>query len=315
MEPKRCLIIGGAGFAGAALAHALLERGDQVTVCDVVSPLGAQRLSGVMQHPDFTYLWKAVHDLTSKDLYGYNVIFHLAGQTDVPLAYSSPRWTIHQNVEGTVALLEACRSSNPEKLVYVGSGWDYRTLMGLGSRETESVTHNPYAFSKAAAEMACWTYYKAFGLPLVITNVGSNGVIIGPQMRRDVFLFRWLWNIALGRPIVLEGGRQRRSLVYVDDVVRAWLLILDAPPESVKGAKLNIGCQPPLLLTEILKKCFSITKKVVEVEKCGYRAGESEDPKIRQENGKRLPNYEPAIGPEEAIRRTWIWVSEQAEHR
>ncbi len=313
MEQKRCLIIGGAGFVGAALTHALLERGDRVTVCDVVSPLAAQRLTGAMNHPAFTYVWKAVHDLTNKDLYGHQVLFHLAGQTEVPLAHSSPRWTIYQNVDGTAALLEACRSNDLEKFVYAGTGWSYQTLMGMGCQE--SAPHNPYAFSKAAAEMACWTYYKAFGLPLVITNVGSNGVIIGPHMRRDVFLFRWLWNIAHGRPIVLEGGRQRRSLVYVDDVVRAWLLILDAPPESVKGAKLNIGCQPLLLLTEILKKCFTITKRVVKVEELGYRAGECEDLKTRQEDGKNLPNYKPLIGPDEAIYRTWAWISEQVERQ
>ncbi len=163
--------------------------------------------------------------------------------------------------------------------------------------------------------MACWTYYKVFGLPLIITNVGPNGVIIGPQMRRDVFLFRWLWNIAVGKPIVLEGGRQRRNLVYVEDVVRAWLLILDTPLEGVKGTKFNVGCRRPLLLTEILEKCFTIAKKVVPVKQGEYRAGESEDPKGRQENGKNLPNYEPLVDADEGIRRTWIWVREQVGNR
>ena len=58
----------------------------------------------------------------------------------------------------------------------------------------------------------------AYGIPSIVL---STGVVIGPNMRREVFIFKWLWNALHGKPIVVEGGRQTRDLSLIDDVVRA----------------------------------------------------------------------------------------------
>lgn len=306
---RRYLIVGGAGFAGSALAWALLERGDSVTVCDVVSPLSAHRLSGVIGHPALNYRWKSIHDFNGEDTKGFDTVFHLAGQTDVPLAHSSPKWTVYQNVDGTLAFLEACRAGRPEKILYAGSGWDYGGLVSSMGEASGAAAHNPYAFSKAAAELACWTYHKTYDLPLMLTHVGSNGVIIGPHMRRDVFLFRWLWNLVRRKPIVLEGGNQVRNITYIDDVTKGWLTAADAQPESVVGRKFDMGYGQSFSLKEILQKCFSITGISVSIEERAYRKGEMVNgPHLPDYKVERIAGFRPLIDPDEAIRRTWEWV-------
>ena len=63
----------------------------------------------------------------------------------------------------------------------------------------------------------------------------STGVVIGPNMRREVFIFKWLWNALQGRPIIVEGGQQTRDVTFVDDVIQGWMLAIEAPDEQVVG--------------------------------------------------------------------------------
>ena len=146
------------------------------------------------------------------------MVAHLAAQADTPLAFDSPRYTVMQNIDGTVALLEAVRRSGGiEKLLYAGSGNEIGRPLQLPIDESHPLTpHNPYGFSKAAAELAVWSWQRAYGVPAVVL---STGVVIGPRMRREVFIFKWLWNAMHGRPIVVEGGQQTRDLSFIDDVI------------------------------------------------------------------------------------------------
>ena len=165
---------------------------------------------------------------------------HLAAQPDAPLAFESPRYTIMQNIEGMIALLEAVRhAGSVSKLMFAGSGNEIGRAEYLPIDEAHPLTpHNPYGFSKAAAEMALEVWRLAYGVPSVVMR---TGVAIGPHMRREVFIFKWLWNALHGEPIVVEGGKQTRDLAFIDDVVRAWILAIQAPPEVVVGQKFFVG--------------------------------------------------------------------------
>ena len=54
-------------------------------------------------------------------------------------------------------------------------------------------------------------------------------------------MFKWLWNALHDRPIVVEGGQQTRDLTYIDDVLQAWTLAIEAPAEQVVGEKFYVG--------------------------------------------------------------------------
>ena len=115
------LITGAAGFGGSSLARALLCLGYRVTGLDIVPPAQANLLREEMDSPDFQYIWKSIQDIQPSDVEGHSVVAHLAAQPDAPLAFESPRYTVMQNVEGTVALLEAVRqASGVSKLLFAG---------------------------------------------------------------------------------------------------------------------------------------------------------------------------------------------------
>ena len=303
------LITGAAGFAGSSLVKALLAKEHSVTGLDVVAPAHASLLQEEFCHPKFRYIWKSVQDIQPTDVKGHSVVAHLAAQPDTPMAFDSPRHTVMQNIGGTVELLEAVRrAGGVSKVLFAASGNELGRPLYLPMDEDHPLTpHNPYGFSKAAAELAMWAWHRAYGIPSVVL---STGVVIGPNMRREVFIFKWLWNALHGRPIVVEGGQQTRDLTYIDDVIQGWMLALEAPAEQVVGNKFYVGFGEEHTVEELALICRAATGSDVPVEYVGYRPGE-EGQREAFSTGKarRVLGYHPAVPPGQAILWTAEWIS------
>jgi len=99
----KILIIGGAGFAGCGLTKRCLKLKHKVTVLDI-TPKAYTNLWNIEDH-NFSYNWKSVHDINKEDIKDQEIIIHLAAQADVPMSFSSPRWTSFQNIDGVLAAL------------------------------------------------------------------------------------------------------------------------------------------------------------------------------------------------------------------
>ena len=310
---ERVLITGVAGFGGSRLAASLLALGYDVTGLDVTPPNHAQLLQRELTHPNFRYVWKSIQDIQPSDVADHSVVAHLAAQPDTPMAFESPRYTIMQNISGTVDLLEAVRrTEGVSKLLFAGSGNEVGRPMYMPMDEDHPLTpHNPYGFSKAAAELAMWAWHRAYSVPSVIM---ATGVVIGPHMRREVFIFKWLWNALHGRPIVIEGGQQTRDLTYIDDVVKAWTLAIQAPTASVVGQKFYVGCGQERSIEELARMCQYAAGTDVLTEYVGYRPGEEgQREAFSNEKAKRALGYRPATPPAEAISLTADWVRSLVE--
>ena len=305
---RRVLITGVAGFGGSSLARALLDGGYSVTGLDVTPPGHADLLSSELSKPNFRYLWKSIQDIQPRDVEGHSTIVHLAAQPDAPLAFESPRYTVMQNIEGMVALLEAVRQTDSvSKLMFAGSGNEIGRAAYLPIDEAHPLTpHNPYGFSKAAAEMALEAWRLAYGVPSIVMR---TGVVIGPNMRREVFIFKWLWNGLHGKPIVVEGGKQTRDLALIDDVVRAWMLAIQAPPEKVVGQKFFVGSGQEYSIDDLARICRDTIGANVPIEHVSYRPGEEGHREaFSVEKAQRMLSYAPEVSPREAIKITAEWV-------
>lgn len=306
--PQTVLVTGAAGFGASGLIRALLGRGYRVTGLDQVAPAHAELLDGIHQHPDFCYVWKNLQDVVPRDIHGHDIVVHLAAQADVPMGFDSPRFTAMQNIDGTVALLEAVRRENcVTRLIYAGSGNEIGRPLYLPIDEAHPLTpHNPYAFSKAAAELAVWAWHRAYGVPGVVM---SNGAVIGPNMRREIFIFKWLWNALQGLPIVLEGGDQTRDVTYVSDVVDAWLLAIEAPGESVVGQKFQVSFGQEISVRDLAHMCLEAAGSDVPIRQADYRPGERGQREcFSNARAREVLGYSPQVGPRQAIEITADWV-------
>lgn len=301
------IVFGGAGFAGSGIVKSRLDSGDKVTVVDIVSPLMAYNLHGYIDHKNLNYLWKASCDVTLSDFDGIETVVYLAAQADVPMGHTSPRWTVRENIDEMIHVLEIVKDAPIKKFIYAGSGNEFGRPVYLPIDEKHPLTpHNPYSFSKAAAEMACWTYWRCYGVPVTIM---SNGACLGSGMRRDIFIYRWLRNMRKGLPVIIEGGSQTRDLTYVTDIQDAWKLVIDAPATVVNGEKFQVSYAEELSVTDILAMCYDVTKSDVPTIQKPFRPGEDgQREAFTNAKARKLLGYNPHVAPREGIELTWEWI-------
>lgn len=304
----RILIVGGSGFAGVGLSRALKERGHFVGILDVVAPAESEAAFD-------QYEWKNAIDITPKDVDNYDVVVNFVAQADVPMGFASPRWTVQNNTAGTVALLEAVREAPVGLLAHASTANCYGRPRYVPIDEVHPlIAHNPYSASKIAQEELCWAWHRAYGIPVTIM---SNGVVVGPGMRREIFVFKWLWNLMHARPIIIEGGGQTRDVTYADDTVQAWVKVVEAPRERVTGEKFIVSYGEEHSVAEIadwcLQECGYPSLELDPIHEmvvwAPYRPGEEGQREVfSTAKARKVLGYLPQVAPRDAIRRTAEWM-------
>lgn len=228
---KRLLVTGWDGFVGSTVRDMLKHRAE-TDGFEVVIPREPMELL------DKATLERAIVE-TRPDC-----VLHLAAQSFVPSSVSDPRATYEVNFYGTLNLLEALRACDFKgRMLYVGSGEVYGWVEpeALPVVETQPLCpRNPYAVSKAAAELLCYQWTQAHGFDIVMARPFNH---IGPgQAERFVVsdFARQVIEIKLGlrEPLVKVGSIDvKRDFTDVRDVVRAYLLILQ---QGKAGAVYNV---------------------------------------------------------------------------
>jgi len=275
----------------------------------MTAPLHASLLADVLDQID--YRWKSVFDISREDVEDCDIVLHFAAQPDVPMGFSSPRWTIYNNVMGTTAVLEACRDvKRIEKVLVASSGNAVQRPLYLPIDEKHPPNAvNPYGASKACQEIIAFAYHRAYNIPVVVYR---NGVIVGKGMRREIFIFRWLYNILQNKPIIVEGypiADQTRDITHVSDTLAAWLLGIEAKPEKVVGELFQISYGQELSVEEIAKLCMKVCGREVPIIRKPHRAGEKGMRELFDTSkARKILGYDPKIPPEKTIQLTKEWI-------
>lgn len=128
----------------------------------------------------------------------------------------------------------------------------------------------------------------------------SNGIVTGPGMRREIFIFKWLYNILQDKPVVLEGGGQTRDVIYVSDVLDAWELVIDADKSKVIGQKFQVSYGEEHSVSEILQMCLDVYNKKgkIKIINNPYRPGEERQREwYDNSKTKQILGYNPFLAP------------------
>ncbi len=232
----KILVTGTAGFIGSALAHVLLERGDEVIGVDNVNDyydvrLKEARLARLLELPGFTEVRIGLEDraalLECFEQHQPQRVVNLAAQAGVRYSLTNPHAYIDANLAGFCNVLEACRHYAVEHLVYASSS----SVYGANTAMPFSIHHNVdhpvslYAATKKANELMAHTYSHLFGLP---TTGLRFFTVYGPWGRPDMALFMFTQRILQGKPIdVFNFGQHKRDFTYIDDIVEGVVRTLD----------------------------------------------------------------------------------------
>jgi len=257
------LVTGGAGFVGSHLVDKLVGGGLAVTVLDNMST-GA--LASVSQHIGRKNFRLAKGDVRNalrlrEETKRSNIVFHLAAVADVQQSVRYPLHTNEVNVLGTLNLLEACRNTDIDLMVYASSCAVYGDA-GRGKIREDHPPRplSPYAASKLAAENYCLAFYRTYGLPVICLRFFN---IYGPRQNLGPYagvVARFVQRLLRNQPPIIYGdGKQSRDFVNVKDALKACLLSLER--RMAVGKAINVGSGRATTINDLARLLIDLTHK------------------------------------------------------
>jgi UDP-glucose 4-epimerase len=292
------LITGASGFIGRHLYNWLVEQGHNV--------LGIG-LSNQVAQPNFNYRQADVLDerLIDHILRDNNItlVYHLAGQTSVPISWENPEFTMNVNVSGTRNILEACTRYNAG-LVFPSSLAVYGISEKLPIPEDHpSNPQNPYGQSKAEAEKLCHEYLSRGITKVKIVRL-SNVYGEAQKARRDGPIIATFANKLYKKevPVIYGDGNQLKDFIHVDDALKALELVVES---DLSEEPTNIGTGRGTSINRLVEILSSLSGESLEPDHVDTNfASQDSIPDISK---LRELGFTPQIDIEEGLRRYWNW--------
>lgn len=240
------LVTGAAGFVGLHVCRRLLRDGHRVVGVDNLNDyydpaIKRARLEQLHAARSFRF-----ERLDIADAAGVAALFaetrpdrviHLAAQAGVRYALSKPFAYVDSNLQGSTAILEACRHHDVRHLVFASSSSVYGGNVRVPFRECDPVDHpvSFYAATKRANELMAHSYAHLFGLPVSMLRYFT---VYGPWGRPDMAIWKFTDGLLAGRPIdVYAGGELSRDFTFVEDAAEATIRVMEHPPRRAAGTE------------------------------------------------------------------------------
>jgi UDP-glucuronate 4-epimerase len=318
-NPKRILLTGGAGFIGSHLAEALLRNHVQLSIVDNLDEF-------------YSFTWKKANlelirkiglfDFFNQDICAMDrlretvanlrpdVIIHLAARAGVRPSIEQPQLYEKVNVAGTVNLLELCREFQISRLIFGSSS----SVYGAGSpapfseKQSRLRPISPYAATKLAGELFCYTYAHLYKLPVMALRFFT---VYGPRQRPDLAIHKFVARMEAGKPLPIFGdGETGRDYTYVDDIVAGVLGALNYDFSSTEGSPFeicNLGNSQPVKLSELVRMIESATGKKAIVERKATQQGDVPLTWADISKAGNLLSYRPKTSLEEGLKKYVAW--------
>jgi len=310
---KNVLITGITGFVGANLAKKLQDRCNVVGIVRDILPVSPFTLLEVenvtLVRGDINCLKLLQRVIADYDI---DTVFHLAAQAIVRRSMKSTIPTFETNVMGTVNILEACRDSAVDVILYTSTDKVYGEQ--LNARETDPLKPEEiYGASKAAADIICQTYAKVYDLPVIITRACN---IYGPGDTNPRIIPNTIRVCLRGdNPVIYKGVVGLREYIYIDDVINAYIFL--AENLRVQGEVFNIGTgevkSQEDVVFEILNHFPNSEPNYVDIS---VEIKEIQKQSLNCDKIKKL-GWKPRVSFEEGIERTvgwWKWIKGSGKH-
>jgi UDP-glucose 4-epimerase len=304
----RYVVTGGAGFIGSHSVDELVSHGHSVVVLDDLSSGKEKNLAGVRDKAEFVRGSIADLDVVRTVCRGADYVLHLAARTSVPRSVKDPLETNRINVDGTLNVLVAARDAHVRRIVFACSSSVYGETPTLPKRESmHPAPISPYGVSKLVGEIYGHVFQRTYGLEFVSLryfNVFGPRQDPGSQYSGVLSLFN---NAILEgkQPTIYGDGEQSRDFTYVANVAQANRLAFDA--KQAAGQAFNVGTGNRYTLNQTLRLLEKITGKLVKANNAPPRDGDIRDSQADITLAEQKLGYNPHVGFEEGLRRTWEW--------
>lgn len=246
LHNQTVLVTGAGGFIGSHLVEALLAKGCRVRA--LVKYNSRNNWGNLEQLPAEI---KAQLEIMSGDITdpflvrqavkGCAAVFHLAALIGIPYSYVAPQHYVNVNVQGTLNVLEACRSEGVPKLVHTSTSETYGTALYTPIDETHPLQgQSPYSASKIAADKMAESYYLSFDLPVATIRPFNT---FGPrQSARAIIptiISQALAYAKTQEPIRVGSLDPQRDFTFVKDTAQGFIRVAEC--DASVGQVINVG--------------------------------------------------------------------------
>lgn len=215
----RILVTGAAGFIGSHAIRHLHGLGHEIIATDLVEQATAWRIRGMLCDEGVRYLVGPLADVIGEAATGVDQVWHFAANADIPLSARNTAIDLRESVLLTQKVLEAMRVRGIGAIVFPSTSGVYGNHAGPVARETDGplLPCSLYAAGKLACEGMISAYASLFGLSAFIFRLGN---VVGGAMSRGI-IRDFIIKLRKDSHIlpVLGDGRQRKSYVFVEDVI------------------------------------------------------------------------------------------------
>ena len=245
-EDTNILVTGGCGFIGSHFINYIFKKYDKINIINIDAMYYCANENNIKleirESKRYTFLHMNINDIIEDTLLKFNInyICHFAAQSHVQNSFEDSIQYTKDNVLGTHNLLEYCRKyCKVKKYIHVSTDEVYGESKLDDEKKTELTLlkpTNPYAGTKAAAELITQTYLHSFNLPIVITR-GNN--VYGENQYPEKLIPKFIKLLKDDKKVTIQGiGNSLRSFLHVSDVVSAFDIILQ---KGNIGEIYNIG--------------------------------------------------------------------------
>lgn len=293
----RILVTGHQGYIGLVLVPMLERAGHQVVGLD--SGLFEDCVAGA-EPPSPPAIAKDVRDVSGSDLEGFDAVLHLAALSNDPLGDFEPEVTYEVNFRASVRLAELAKQAGVRRFVFSSSC----SLYGASGDDVIDETGTfapitPYGESKILAEQGIAPLADEDFSPTFLRNATAYG--FSPRLRGDLVVN----NIAAfafttGEALIKSDGTPWRPLVHIEDIARAFLVVVEADRELVHNEAFNVGATSE---NYQISAVADIVREEIPGARIVYAEGGGPDLRCYRVECEKLPSLLPAFRCEWDVRR------------
>ncbi len=217
----RILVTGGAGFIGSNFVEYMLSKypAYKITVFDAMTyASNPETVNKFRKNKNFAFIKGDICSMKQvvKAVKSMDVVVNFAAESHVDRSIMGPEAFIETNIKGTFNMLEASRHAGIKKFLQISTDEVYGSVKAGKSKEGDILDPtSPYSSSKAAADLVALSYFKTFGMPVVISRSSNN---FGPYQHPEKFIPLFITRTVEGEGLPLYGdGKNVRNWIYVED--------------------------------------------------------------------------------------------------
>lgn len=308
---KKVLVTGCAGFIGSNIVESLINKNYSVVGLDDLSTGRIENLKGL----DFKFIRGSINDkkLLMKILPDIDYVLHQAAIPSVFRSIEDPVKSNYSNINGTLNLLVCARDSNVKRVVYASSSSVYGDSKELPKKEALKINPiSPYALTKYAGEQYCKLFNDIYGLETIsLRYFNVFGPRQDPNSEYSAVIPKFIRLMLDGkRPTIYGDGFTSRDFTYIENVIEANILCLNAPENSC-GEAYNIACGERISLNKLVETINEILGSDIKPKFDKEKPGDIKHSLADISKARKYLNYKPKIFFREGLKKTIEWYKNE----